>query len=475
MLQKSFISVSFASPNYIQIVKLSNNNTKLEKAISIELPKGTIVNYKVVDPKTLGYAIGDAFKAYKIKEKFVGLIVPEFSAFLKSIELPSKLSEDELGEALEWQIQEFLPKDASLMSFDWKVIGKSNDDYQILAVAIENEVLGGYVKSIEHARLIPLVVETPSLSLVRVVRGSKDNRLVIYSANNKSILALCENEKIIASSVVSSSDPDVIKRTVSQMLDHYKSQTSPEEIVFAGLDVTDKLADIVSKELSIPHSFSASKVKNLNPEKYQEYIIPISLQFKDPSEPADIHTINLLPRHLADLYKKERLRLQVWSLTLAVSLFVWASFLATLATSLFMDQQIGPLKLNSNNVNKAQLARSMDITQRVNEANDYSTRTISIYETFVYPQDILNVIYEAKSEGISLADFSFNFEKGEMEVVGVANTRRDLIDFKDKLEQQNGVSETLIPISNFESESNLEFSLKFLYQKNKSVNIPIAL
>ena len=84
MLKKNFVSIVF-SANKLQILKLNSSKKKVEKHLTIDIPDGLIVNHKVQDVDILAKLLGQVWKKAGIKEKTVGLVVPEFSTFIKTL------------------------------------------------------------------------------------------------------------------------------------------------------------------------------------------------------------------------------------------------------------------------------------------------------------------------------------------------------------------------------------------------------
>ena len=88
MFRKSFISIYFL-PEKLLVFQLSSNKKKVIKFASVELPAGLIKEYKVADVKGLAKVIKNVWSKFHLKEKTVGIVLPEFSTFTKFIKLPN--------------------------------------------------------------------------------------------------------------------------------------------------------------------------------------------------------------------------------------------------------------------------------------------------------------------------------------------------------------------------------------------------
>src|SRR3989344_1042234 len=134
MFRKLIISLFFL-PDKLLVVQLARNKKRIKVAKSISVPEGIISNNRVVDPEALAKILRSIWSKFGLKEKGVGIILPEFSTFTKTFKLP-ELPLSELSEAVNWQAQEFLPSDASDMVMDWKVVERGSGETEILVVAV---------------------------------------------------------------------------------------------------------------------------------------------------------------------------------------------------------------------------------------------------------------------------------------------------------------------------------------------------
>jgi hypothetical protein len=302
--KKSFISICFYSSK-LQVLQLDNKKNGVEKFASINLPKGLISNYKVRDKASLAKIVGGVWKQLGLPDKSVGLVVPEFSTFTKSVSLP-KLEVKELDEAVRWQAHEFLPSSRDIV-MDWKIYKKADKVYHIMVVAISEDVLSGYVDAVSLAGLYPLVVETPSLSLVRISDGNPTGKLAIYANYGEAILAISYGEEIIGSSVIASINQDEILRTAFQMLSHYR-EIEVKRIEVGGPEISKKLFSDLQTKLGRKVGWIKPGIVGMSSQQVQDFLIPISLQMKDPAEPANETTINLLPPKWAKQYQSKRFK-----------------------------------------------------------------------------------------------------------------------------------------------------------------------
>ena len=462
MFRKSFISIYFL-PEKLLVFQLSSNKKKVIKFASVELPAGLIKEYKVADVKGLAKVIKNVWSKFHLKEKTVGIVLPEFSTFTKFIKLPN-LNISELGEAVAWQAQEFLPSQATDMIMDWRVVEKTAQGFEVMIVAVNKEILANYVTAVESAELFPLVVETPSVCLTRITQKEDRGVLTLYKNFGETLLIVSQKLKVIGTSVIHTQSDDEIVKTASRMISHYSStsqkEISVEKVLVGGGEANEDLLQKLTPTLKLPIEKIVPLVKGLNDREQQEYLIPLSMQLTDPAEPSDPSSLNLLPAPLVEKYKRERTKLQVWSLTLTITLFVWIAFLVSIGGYLFISQQISDLK-KSNSLQKQISQQRETKAKEIQEINEVSKRIIQIKNLSVLPQTILNEIEKAKPQGIRIDNYDLDLDKGEISVGGVSSDRVTLLTFKQSLETSTNVSEVTIPISSFEKEADLEFRISF--------------
>ena len=455
MVKKKFVSVYFAQDK-LQLVSLTKDRDRVGLVTSIDIPSGLVDNYKVKDPKALSEIIKKVWQERNIKEKLVGLVVPEFSTFTKSIELP-QVPIPELDEAVRWEAQDFLPTEAKDSVMDWKITQKGETSYQILSVAIPKDVLSGFVDAVSLAGLFPVVVETPSLSLSRVADGDGSGALVIYANLGKTILLVREGEKILGSSVIDSSNQQEILQTAMRMIGHFE-RVEIKKVQIGGMEITKELFTGINQNLKMPAEWIQSKVKGFDPKSLQEYLIPLSLQLRDPAEPEDENSINLLPPAWVKTHRAKKFMAQIKGLLVVLTLVILANFIVALVVFVLISAEIGVLERSqTDGKNSAQ----QSVVEQIESANKLGDDVIKITSGTVYPQTIINIISSSLPEGLKATDYRLDMEEGNILVRGTSVDRQQLLTFKKNLEETGKFSSVSIPVSSFEKDKDLEFEASF--------------
>jgi hypothetical protein len=468
MFTPSFVSI-YILPNKILIVQFDSKKKKTKKITYIDLPEGIIQGNRVHDKAVLAKILKNSWDKLHLSEKSLGIILPEFSTFTKLITIP-KLPFSELDEAVRWQAKEFSPSSLKNTVMDWMIVGKNDSDYEILVVAMDKDILMNYVDAAQLAGLFPLAVTIPSVCLTALVDSKdKEGSLIVYKNANETIVIISAGEKIFGTSVVKDFESKPLITIIQKMIFHYK-QVDIKNIYVGGSGIDQAFLTDLKRIINKEAKGLTLKIKGASEKDIQEYLIPIGMQSKELEGPTDPFSLNLLPFASVEKYKKAKLKLQIWGLTLTITLFVWVSLLVTLGAYLFMVQQISEYK-SASTLSQDVVSQRGSVTSDVKFVNDMTQKILKIKTITVPPQKVLNIINESKSPGLIVSDYKLDLEVGFIELSGTASTRADLLSLKTKLETNPDVGSIIIPISSFESEINQEFKLTFNYLPISS-NIP---
>lgn len=458
MFRKSFISLVFTSTK-LQVLLMDSSKRKVNVFGTYDIPRGIIQNYRVVDVSKLSEFIKNTLKALKINEKKVGIVVPEYSTYTKSLSLP-KLTTKDLDEAVRWQIQDVLPDGADDMVSDWQIIEEKDGEYQVLASAIHKEVLSGYVDGVAQAGLFPLVVETPSLSLNRAADQDKTGKLIIYVTSQETVIVISMGERIVATSVASSSSQNDIIQTAKRMLNHYQNINIEKVRVggaFLAQNFLTALADGLGREI---YGLKV-EAKDIEPAVAQEYMVAISLQRKDPAIPESESTINLLPPNWAKHYEAQARNIRIWTLSLIGSFIVWACFIMITIAYMLIVTEISNMEKQVIASTNPQME---DIFNRVEKVNNMSAAVESVSGQTVYPEEIINKIAAVKPAEITLTYYNLNLEKGTILLSGHAANRNVLVSFKEAVEKTDGFTDVALPITSYINEQDFDFDMNVVYK-----------
>jgi hypothetical protein len=451
-----FVSLAFFA-THIQVAQLDEEQKNIRFASAIPLPPHCIEGYKVNDSTLLGTILTRIWKELSIKERTVGIAIPEFSSFSKTVTLPI-LPEHELNEAVHWQVKDYLPDGGVHTVMDWKIIKTDESNFNILTVAIDNTVLSGYIDASEKAGLLPIVVETPSLSMERLVRNPSEvfGKIILYAQYGEVIIACVKGQEIIGSAVVDSKLPELIASTVRQMIRHY-APIEVKKVYLGGTELTTNHLSYLQK-LGIPLEWLDAKVGGVTVQNQQQYLIPLSLQRKDTLEPEDTRTVNLLPPewvHRYDQKKTERF--------LRIGLSISAAFVG-LSVVLFLIVWMMLLREHQN-LSNFDTKQTSPLTQekQILQINSISSLIQKVTKSSYDPNVIIGVIHKASENGIVISEYQINLDVGTITFRGIASDRSTLLAFRTSIENEKNFSSVQIPLSSLVGTKDVPFSATLQY------------
>ena len=457
MQRKSFVAISFTQGK-LQVVKLNSAKSKAEKFATVDLPQGLVSDYQVVNPQGLAQVIKNVWRELHLNEKTVGVVVPEFSSFVKPLELP-KIEVAELDEAVRWQAQEFLPSGSSDMVMDWKIVGETPEKYQILTLAMKKSILAGYVDAVSAAGLFPLLVKTPSLCLNTISGKDLTGKLIVYSNLGETVLVVAHEEKIFGSSVVSPEENTAIIQRAAAIVKHY-GQVEVKKVFVGGSEITQGFAQEIGKALGKPVEVLKTSVHGFPPDQLQKYLVTVALAQASSVGPSDESTINLLPGAWVKRYEGKRLKSQIWGLLFLSTLIILGCLVVTGGAYFYLGEES---KRITAQVQAKSALIPQELTSKIQGINDVSTRVLAISEVFKNPQDVINAIVVAKPIEVSIVEYKLDLDAGKISLKGIAATRESLVKFKSGLEENPDFTAISIPISSFEKDIDLEYEVSLVY------------
>lgn len=461
MYRKSFVSL-YILPELLTLVELSPDHKSIKRSIQVDLPKGLIKDYKVADQNSFAKAVSSLWTKYNLKNKAVAIILPEFAAYTKLLTLP-KVPTSELSEAVLWAAQEYIPQDINDMLIDWKITEQKETTTDIFLVAMKQDVVLSYAETIEKAGLSPLFVEIPSLSIVRLGGDIKTASLFIYGHEKESVVVVAKNNSVLGSSVVHGNDTKELASTIKKILTHFKTEDISQVFTVGKLDSLEGLlpedSTLSVKPITLPF-------KKITPEIAKTFVVPLSLAGTDITEPSDPFTINLLPQKYVSQYNTKKVKKQARTLLFTVTVFVLFILSALLLTYMYLTQAMNSEK-SASVQNTSITQRRTDAVALVKNLNKVSDKVLAVKKLYINPQEVIGIVENAKPDSVAITNYKIDFDLGEVRVSGIAQNRSALIEFKQELEKSEAIDTVDIPISNFETETDLEYQISFSY-------IPIA-
>ena len=169
------------SDQTIKLVQLSSgHNLRLGCRCLHILPPKVVVNGIVVDAvameRELGQALSSCGALYKRKDPVVASI-PEAQSFLRVIDIPT-MSEDEIREAVQWEIAQHIPFGLENVYIDWQSCDSSDHEMQpnhqeVQVGAAQKKVVDSLYGVLTNLHLDVAAFELESQAIVRSLISSE--------------------------------------------------------------------------------------------------------------------------------------------------------------------------------------------------------------------------------------------------------------------------------------------------------------
>ncbi len=167
------------TPERINLAQLSktDQNYKLLKYCSVELPQGIFDEGKIVDSQSLAETIKKLMSDNKIRAKKMAMALPLKEAIIRVLSVPSELDENELRDLILFQEAELhIPYSKEEVDLDYQKLDFFLDvdeieKVNILLVGTKREITNSSVETPKRANLQLKVLEVNSFALMRILKG----------------------------------------------------------------------------------------------------------------------------------------------------------------------------------------------------------------------------------------------------------------------------------------------------------------
>jgi len=166
--------------------------------------------------------------------------------------------------------------------------------------------------------------------------------------------------------------------------------------------------------------------------------------------------LNLIPREQKTLLKNTRLYAVCKEAVTLLFLFATIISIMLWISRFYLEQDLADLVVaNAANIksNEATNQRIMNINQKISLVN-------GIESNFISPRQVIEAVSLAVPENIELKSIDFYRQQSSIELAGVAKTRNDLLQFKNKLNSIGWIKAVNLPISALIDKDNNQFTIK---------------
>jgi len=180
------IDVGHAAVRVVALELRGRAKVRLHGCKEVALPEGTITHEGIADIKAVAAAVRQACKE-AAPRRIAGtqqlvMAVPEVKIFRKAIDLPMLEREEDIRQALQLELEQYLPADKRDVEIDYQILGPGSEPgiQQILAVAVPKRVVADYMALAKALHLPLLAIDTKPSSVARaLVSGAEKNALLL--------------------------------------------------------------------------------------------------------------------------------------------------------------------------------------------------------------------------------------------------------------------------------------------------------
>lgn len=432
----------------------------------IKLPSGMFNNGLIVRPDVFSSSLQSLIKSAKISTPYVVVCFPEVFAYTRGHELP-KMPISELDEAVKWQAKDLFPFPSEDLYFDWKIINTDEKNIQVVVVAVQKSVLDQFVSGLQSVGLKPLRFEPDATALARLLLLKTDeNALLVEILPNGAYITLVEGEKSLFTTVVQFAQGDSseqflksIDQTLLEIDNFYRDKhilnKNTTHIVVTGDLASENWVGHLQQLLGYKAQILKTKMQQQGFNK--SYAAAIS----GIAPPLDENSINLMPTTLQEQYDLQRsIQFMNALLTRVVIILV----ILCLLSGAFL----GFARYNNNLIDKkvklaeAQIKSQPVKVENVLQLNSLAQYINSIGKLKLSPKDKILTIFGLIPQSVQVTQLDYEDRRLTYRITGIANTRDDLIAFKNSLENSKQFTNIDLPLVSLESPIQVPFIITFV-------------
>jgi hypothetical protein len=283
-------------------------------------------------------------------------------------------------------------------------------------------------------------------------------------------VTLVEGEKALFTTVVNYSSEDTpdmylanIDQTLKEIAEFYKTKGIIDEIsteiVVTGQMASNDWASHVSQLLNYKSTVLLTGVEH--PRFNKAYAAAL----EKIAPPIDPDSINLMPVIFQKQYDVKRTQ-SFYSALLTRALFVIAA--VTLVSGLsFAGSTIMRQTIDGQVKSMRKLTQSQETpnTQSLLLLNSQAKNIVALGPLRTTPRVKLEALSRVLNDKIIISQWEYDDAKQEIKLSGVAQTRDDLLNFKNNIDSSADFGRVTLPLGSLETPVSVPFTLTFLIKK----------
>ena len=440
---------------------------KVKSASEVLLAEGIFNDGVLINKDLFVSALKQLLEAGKFSTPYITVCFSEAHAYSREYTLPL-VSVDEIKEAVSWHVKDLFPFPEDEIYFDWRLITSTEKEHKVIVVAVPKNVLDPLIEALSAAGLKPLSFQPGTSAIARLLE-LKDEQLALVTEVNKkgAYVTLVGGEKSLFTAVVNYTVEDTpetylkaILQTTDEMIAYYKARGVISDSNFVGIVLSGELASeslitAIQSNAKYPVKILSTPMQNASFNKaYAIATLPIA-------PPGDIQTINLLPTDLQQVFDTERNNL--FYKTVLIRMCIVLSLLVTISLGIYVSASVKKQSLDQRN--KELTAKSKGQkgeTQSLLLLNAQAKNIVNLAPLRKTPRDKLSVLSKIIPMAIHITQWEYDDSRLIFTLIGVADTREELLAFKQKLEATQEFEKIILPLGSFETPINIRFSITFI-------------
>lgn len=433
------------------------DNTPDHELILIEEPIGAniISGGTVIDKELLGKTLKNIWTRARLNADYAIVSIPENNVYSHIFSFPKTVNDSHLTEAINLTIDFQLPVKKNEVYIGWENAGDSHVVNDVLVSSIPKKIADGYIEALNNAGIKMLALESHLLSIARSIK-TKLGQTTIFT---KSSLA-GSTIFIIKDSILRFS------RTLPTIFAKDENSVSKELNKIKTSFESEKRIDVVEMNLtSAPIRDEYLKYPELNKDNVEaqaKWLVAIGAAIRGELPKGEDNHISLLPVGTAEAYAYQQATTfieLIRNMIISVSLFFLVAFFASYLLIFSLYQTTS--KTNSN---ITVTPSSPDISEKENwieRLNSLTSTAKSIISSSPRWDLLFSDINNHTINGIIITNFSSTDIANQMFIMGVAQDRNALNQFKKSLQESIYLTGIDLPITNLDQKTNIPFSISF--------------
>lgn len=444
------------NPTHLLAVKV--RGTVLTQA-RVELPDGVIQNGSLHDITVFREKLQAILKQIQFTSSTITLSLPEHQAFVKHLEVdPVPL--EELNDAILYQLDSYLPFPVEKLQVDWCILDQpAEGKIHIQVVALPRVLIDDYIHILQAVSLKIVAIETPSQTLTRLIQSAPHPALIIDAEPTTHLVFSSIPGAVDFSAIIEGGGAEPTMSQINQyatdMINHYQKKYHQQvnKILVTGSraqEYVQKLKVLVQPELV--------SIIEYPPEQQVAH----TLSEKGINPPTDPTTINLLPVQLISGTESENPGNSMYTRIINIS-FIFLLIFNLIAGIFLARVWAAQLNLSTNSANQPAFS-SITAAGQIKQVNAQIDTVLKVAPARDQMAKLTDQVLKVLPAGVQLTNINIDTNTHTLSLSGTGATHQDILNLKSSLEGQNNFTQIKIPLSIFEKQENIPFTMSLTWE-----------